>query len=306
MIQTIGILSPGDMGAAIGQALAGQGLRVVAALDARSARTRRLAAEAGLEDVGSVERMVEASDAVLSVLVPAQAVAAAERVAAALRSVGTSLLYADLNAVAPATTRRIGEIVEAAGARYVDGGIIGPPPRDRATRIHLSGPHARELAALADQVLEFVVVGPQIGQASGLKMCYAALTKGLTALGTELMVTAHQLGLHEPLRAELEHSQQALLSWLTRSIPGMPPKAHRWVGEMEEIAATFEGIGLTPRTLLGAADMYRWVATTPLGQEAPERRDQSRGLDETVVALAEDVPAGATDHARRQTATPAS
>ena len=288
MIQTIGILSPGDMGAAIGQALASQGLRVVAALDGRSARTRQLAAEAGLEDVGSVERMVEAADAVLSVLVPAAAVAAAERVAAALRSVRTGLLYADLNAVAPATTRRVGEIVEAAGARYVDGGIIGPPPRDRATRIHLSGPHAPELAALADGVLEVVVAGDEIGQASGLKMCYAALTKGLTALGTELLVTAHRLGLSEPLRAELEHSQQALLAWLTRSIPAMPPKAHRWVGEMEEIAATFEGVGLTPRTLLGAADMYGWVAGTPLGRETPENRVQSRGLDGTVAALAED------------------
>ena len=306
MIETIGILSPGDMGAAIGHALASQGLRVVAALDGRSARTRQVAAEAGLEDVGSVERMVEAADAVLSVLVPAEAVAAAERLAAALRSVRTSLLYADLNAIAPATTRRVGEIVEAAGARYVDGGIIGPPPRNRATRIHVSGEHAPELAALADQVLEIVVVGPQIGQASALKMCYAALTKGLTALGTELLVTAHQLGLDEPLRAELEHSQPALLSWLTRSIPTMPPKAHRWVGEMEEIAATFEGVGLTPRTLLGAADMYRWIATTRLGQEAPESRDQSRGLDEIVAALAQEVRAGATDHGRGRTATPAS
>ena len=288
MIQTIGILSPGDMGAAIGQALASRGLRVVAALDGRSARTRRLAAEAGLEDVGSVVRMVEAADVVLSVLVPAEAVAAAERVAAALGSVGTSPLYADLNAIAPATTRRVGRIIAAAGARYVDGGIIGPPPRDRATRIYVSGEHAPELAPLADGVLEIVVTGDEIGQASGLKMCYAALTKGLTALGTELLVTAHRLGLGEPLRAELEHSQQALLTWLTRSIPAMPPKAHRWVGEMEEIAATFEGVGLTPRTLLGAADMYRWVAGTPLGRETPETREQSRGLDGTVAALAED------------------
>jgi 3-hydroxyisobutyrate dehydrogenase-like beta-hydroxyacid dehydrogenase len=289
MIQTIGILSPGDMGAAIGQALASRGLRVVAALDGRSARTQQLAGEAGLEDVGSVERMVEAADVVLSVLVPAEAVAAAERVAAALGSVGTSPLYADLNAIAPATTRRVGRIVAAAGARYVDGGIIGPPPRDRTTRIYVSGEHAPELAPLADGVLEIVVAGDEIGQASGLKMCYAALTKGLTALGTELLVTAHRLGLGEPLRAELEHSQQALLAWLTRSIPAMPPKAHRWVGEMEEIAATFEGVGLTPRTLLGAADIYRWVAGTPLGRETPEDREQSRGLDGTVAALAEEV-----------------
>jgi hypothetical protein len=118
-------------------------------------------------------------------------------------------------------------------------------------------------------------------------MCYAALTKGLTALGTELMVTAHQLGLDEPLHAELEHSQQALLSWLTRSIPTMPPKAHRWVGEMEEIAATFSALGLTPRMLEGAADMYRFVAETPLGRETPETRDSSRDAYGVVTALAD-------------------
>ena len=289
MIRTTGILSPGDMGAAIGQALARRGIRVVAALDARSARTRRLAAVAGVEDVGSVEQMVEVADAVLSVLVPAEALAAAERVAAALRSAGRSLLYADLNAIAPATTRQIGTIVEAAGAHFVDGGIIGPPPRERATRIYVSGPHAAELVPLADSVLQILVAGEEIGQASGLKMCYAALTKGLTALGTELLVAALRLDLAESLRAELEHSQPSLLAWLDRSVPAMPPKAHRWVGEMEEIAATFEGVGLTPRMLLGAADMYRWVAGTPLGHETPEGRDESHGLDGIVAALAAEV-----------------
>ena len=289
MIRTVGILSPGDMGAAIGQALARRRMRVVAALDARSARTRRLAAAAGVEDVGSVEQMVEVADAVLSVLVPAEAVAAAERVAAALRSVERSLLYADLNAIAPATTRQIGTIVESAGARFVDGGIIGPPPRDRATRIYVSGPHATELVPLADSMLQILVAGEEIGQASGLKMCYAALTKGLIALGTELLVAALRLDLAGPLHAELEHSQPSLLAWLDRSVPAMPPKAHRWVGEMEEIAATFEGVGLTPRMLLGAADMYRWVAGTPLGHETPEGRDESHGLDGIVAALAAEV-----------------
>ena len=289
MIRTIGILSPGDMGAAIGQALARRGIRVVAALDARSARTRRLAAAAGVEDVGSVEQMVEVADAVLSVLVPAEAVAAAERVAAALRSAGRSLLYADLNAIAPATTRQIGTIIEAAAARFVDGVIIGPPPRKRATPIYASGPHAAALVPLADSVLQILVAGEEIGQASGLKMCYAAMTKGLTALGTELLVAALRLDLAESLRAELEHSQPSLLAWLDRSVPAMPPKAHRWVGEMEEIAATFEGVGLTPRMLLGAADMYRWVTGTPLGHETPEGRDESHGLDGIVAALAAEV-----------------
>ena len=113
-------------------------------------------------------------------------------------------------------------------------------------------------------------MGPNIGQASGLKMCYAAITKGLTALGTELLVAGKAMGLAEPLRAELEQSQPELLAWLDRQVPGMPPKAYRWVGEMEEIAATFGYLGLTPSVLQGAADLYRFVGQTPLAEETPE------------------------------------
>jgi 3-hydroxyisobutyrate dehydrogenase-like beta-hydroxyacid dehydrogenase len=245
-----------------------------------------------------MERLVEQADVVLSVLVPAEAVPAAERVANALRAVGSAragapLLYADLNAIAPATTRQVGEVAEAAGARFVDGGIIGGPPRSPSsgTRIYVSGEHAAELAALDGHGIDLRVMGTEIGQASGVKMCYAALTKGLTALGTELLVTAKRLGLEEPLRAELEASQSGLLGWLEKSAPTMPPKAHRWIGEMEEIAATFEAVGLTPRILLGAADMYRWIAETDLGHETPESRDKDRDLDATIAALAQDMGA---------------
>src|SRR5688572_7866358 len=119
-IRTVAIMSPGEMGAAIGAVLARHGLNAVTALDERSERTRRLAADAGIVDLGSVERLVAEADVVLSVLVPAEAVAAAERVAAALESTGSSLLYADCNAVSPKTTARVGSVVEAAGGRFVD------------------------------------------------------------------------------------------------------------------------------------------------------------------------------------------
>src|SRR5688500_6197454 len=140
-------MGPGDMGQAIGAVLATRGLGVIAALDERSERTRRLAADAGIEDVGSVERLVGRADIILSVLVPSEAVAAAERVAGALRATGAAPLYADCNAIAPRTTADVGSIVEAAGARFVDASIIGPPPRKPgATRFYASGPHAAELA----------------------------------------------------------------------------------------------------------------------------------------------------------------
>ena len=137
---TVGIISPGDMGSGIGEKLVKNGARVIVALDARSERTKALAAEAGLEDVGSVERLVQEASHVLSVMVPSEAVGAAERVAQALQSTGASPIYADLNAISPGTTKRVGEIVEEAGARFVDGGIIGGPPRGSVNpRIYLSG-----------------------------------------------------------------------------------------------------------------------------------------------------------------------
>jgi 3-hydroxyisobutyrate dehydrogenase-like beta-hydroxyacid dehydrogenase len=295
MSLTVGIISPGDMGSAIGERLAKHGARVVVALDARSERTKSLAAAAGLEDVGSVERMVSEASHILSVMVPSEAVGAAERVARALHATGATPIYADLNAISPGTTKRVGAIVEEAGARFVDGGIIGGPPRGTVNpRIYVSGPNAGEMAVVAEHGLTMPVVGEEIGQASGLKMCYAAMTKGLQALGTELLVTARLLGLDEELRKELVESQPALRQWLSRSMLGMPPKAHRWVGEMEEIATTFEEVGLTPKILLGAADMYRWIATTGPGHETPENRDKDRDMDGLVAALADSLAPAAT------------
>jgi 3-hydroxyisobutyrate dehydrogenase-like beta-hydroxyacid dehydrogenase len=295
MSWTVGIISPGDMGSGIGEKLVKNGARVVVALDTRSERTKSLAAAAGLEDVGSVERLVQEASHVLSVMVPSEAVGAAERVARALRSTGATPIYADLNAISPGTTKRVGEIVEAAGARFVDGGIIGGPPRGSVNpRIYLSGPNAPDLAVLEEHGLILPVIGEEIGQASGLKMCYASMTKGLQALGTELLVTARLLGLDEHLRQEMLDSQPALRQWLSKSMLGMPPKAHRWIGEMEEIAATFEQVGLTPKILLGAADMYRWIATTEPGHETPENRDKNRDLDGLVAVLADSLTAAPT------------
>ena len=231
---TVGIISPGDMGSGIGEKLTKNGARVVVALDARSERTKSLAAAAGLEDVGTVERLVQEASHVLSVMVPSEAVSAAERVARALQSTGASPIYSDLNAISPGTTKRVGEIVEEAGARFVDGGIIGGPPRGSVNpRIYLSGPNAPDLAVLEEHGLIMPIIGDQVGQASGLKMCYASMTKGIQALGTEFLVTARLLGLDEHLRKEMESSQPALRQWLSKSLLTMPPKAFRWVGEME-------------------------------------------------------------------------
>lgn len=286
-IHTVGLLSPGEMGHTIGHVLHTGGLRVLTHLGDRSERTRTLAAQAGMEDTPSLDDLVGEAQILLSVLVPAQATTLAAQVATAIERTHADLLYVDCNAIAPATVAQIGATILAAGGRFADAGIVGPPPRKPGTtRFYASGPGAAEFAKLSANGLDVRVIGDRIGQASGLKMCYAALTKGLIALGAELLLAAHLMDLDDALRAEQRESIPSVLGWLEGALPSMPPKAHRWVGEMEEIAATFENLGMTPRMLEGAADMYRFIAETPPGKETPESRDTSRDAYGLVTALA--------------------
>lgn len=269
--QTVAIISPGDMGHVVGKVLREHGLRVITSLQGRSARTRQLAGQVGIEDVGSVEEVVRQADLVLSILVPDQAVATAQGVAQALAATNCTTVYVDCNAIAPQTARAIGQIITNAGSRYVDAGIIGPPPnKPGTTRFYASGQEVATFTQLNDFGLTVIPLGAEIGQASAFKMCYAALTKGLTALGTELLTAAEAFGISQPLAQEFANSQAGLYKQLQQALPGMPAKAHRWIGEMEEIAQTFDAIGLTPQILAGAADLYRFVHSTSLGQLTPE------------------------------------
>jgi 3-hydroxyisobutyrate dehydrogenase-like beta-hydroxyacid dehydrogenase len=285
-LHTVGLLSPGDMGHAVGRVLVEHGLRVITCLEGRSARTRGLAAEAGILEVASYRDLVTQAQLVLSIVAPAQAVAVARNVAAAIAP-GDELTYADCNAIAPQTAREIEAVITGAGGRFTDASIIGSPPREGArTRLYVSGNHTEAMLALNDWGLNVVALEGGAGQASGLKMCYAALTKGLTALCTELLVAAEALGIWEPLARELGESQSAMLARMQRGVPGMLPKAKRWIGEMEEIAATFGALGLTPDMLHGAAEMYRLVARTELSERTPEDPRPLPSLEEIVVTLA--------------------
>lgn len=286
-LRTVGIISPGDMGHVVGQILKSHGLRVVTSLAERSARTRRLAAKAGIEDVGGYDELVVVADIVLSILVPAEAMTAAQRIAEALAATGSDLTFVDCNAIAPLTVRQIEQIITAAGGRFVDASIIGPPPRKfEATRFYAAGEDAAGFARLTHHGLNVIVLDGPAGQASALKMCYAALTKGFTALCTELLTAAEALGVADALTTEFELSQSPFLQQMNRSLPGMPPKAHRWVGEMEEIAQTFAQVGLTPQILAGAADMYRLVSETSLAERTPEDTTPAPTTQEIAATLA--------------------
>ncbi len=289
--ETIAVLSPGDMGHAVGRVLATRGYRVITCLGGRSARTAALAAAGGLADRPDLDTVVAEAQLILSILPPAAALGQAEDVAAAIGRAGVAPVYLDCNAVSPATAGRIGEAITAAGAPFIDGGIIGPAPgKGRATRLYVSGPDCTPVAALSDSAFEVIPIGAEIGRASGLKMCYAALTKGTFTLHAAVLLAAAALGLTDELRAELEFSQQKVLARMQATVPRLPADAGRWIGEMEEIRATFAAAGVTPDFHQGAAEVFRLLDRTPFAAETRETIDMDRGLDETVRALADLLP----------------
>ena len=284
---TIAVMSPGDMGHAVGRAIREQGLRVVTALAGRSERSRRLAAQGGLEDVDTLERLVGEADLVLSIMPPDAATGFANDAAAAMRASGTTPVFADCNAIAPATARRVGDIVGAAGATFVDGGIIGAAPgKGTPPRLYVSGPAAERLLALAGPEFVVVPLGAEIGRASALKMCYAALTKGTMTLDTAVLLAGTRLGVYDELKHELATSQPAAFARMEKRVPWLAADAERWTGEMEQIAATFAAAGLPGGFHQAAADIFRLMASTGLAAETRETADPNRTLDAAIEAFA--------------------
>lgn len=286
---SIGITSPGDMGQGVAMCIKALGFNVCMASDGRSERTRTLGEKAGLTDCKSLEKLVQTCDMVLSVLDPGAAVTNAQAVAAACKVTNRKIVFVECNAIAPNTMHEITAIMQAAGCTVIDAGIVGPPPRNNAKqRFFVSGPHASLMNRINSPQINVRVAGEKIGDASAVKMCYAALTKGSIALGTELLIAARKLGVDQVLEAEFKSSQAQLHESVLSRAAGMPFKAYRWVPEMNEIAKTFEGAGLTPRMFQGAADMYAQIAGTPQGKESPEEaRAKKRTGSEVINGLAD-------------------
>jgi len=286
--KTVAILSPGDMGHAVGLVLGSHGLRVITCLQGRSQRTRGLASRAHIEDVSTFQALVSEADVILSILVPAQAMQAAKVIAGALLDMKAKSLYVECNAIAPQTTCEIGDMIHGAGGRFVDVGIIGAPPgKGGETCFYASGPEVSSFEELSRFGLKIIPLGEQIGQASAIKMCYAALTKGLVALCTELFTAAEILGVSQALKERIRSgSPSILLKHVEQELPKMPEKSGRWIGEMEEIAKTFEFVGLTPEIFAGAADIYRLVYETDLAMRTPEDLTPRPSLSQVVTTLA--------------------
>ncbi len=249
----IGVLHPGEMGAAVARCLAARGSRVVWASAGRSPATARRAEAAGLTDAGTAGAVAALADVILSICPPH----AAADVAAAVR--GFRGLYLDANAISPRTAREVAGIVEAGGARYVDGGIIGPPPvTPGGTRLYLSGASAAEVKRLFDGTAldaRVVTAGPY--SASAVKLAYAAWTKGSAALLLAARALAEANGVPDVLLAERALSQPGLDDRCRGAATAAAAKGWRWIAEMEEIADTMARAGLPDGFHRAAAEMYR-------------------------------------------------
>jgi 3-hydroxyisobutyrate dehydrogenase-like beta-hydroxyacid dehydrogenase len=260
MKPVVAVIAQGAMGAAVAKRLVDNGLEVRTSLAGRGPDSEKRARAAGMTPVND-DQIVNA-DIFLSIVPPGDAVAFAERFAPLMRASNHKPVFVDCNAVSPPTAERIAAVIEPTGSPFVDAGIVGAPPRDGydGPVFYASGAEATRFAVLGDYGLKIRVLGGPLTAASALKMSYAGITKGLTALGSVMMLAATRGGTADALYDELKQSQPQLLAWLTRQVPAMYSKAYRFVGEMEEIA-DFVGEDVAAREMFeGITHLYERLA----------------------------------------------
>lgn len=267
MIPTVAIVAPGSMGAGVGKRLTDHNVKVLTSLAGRSAASAKRAAAAGMQAVD--DRQLAEADFLLSIVPPGEALALAQRLAPVLAAANRKPVYVECNAISPPTMLKVAEAIKPTGCAFVGAGIIGPPPKPGSsnTKIYAAGPFAKNFAVLNDCGLIVRPLDGPLTAASALKMSYAGITKGFTALGAAMMLAATRGGSAEALKAELAESQPDLLAFLGRSVPGMYGKAYRWVAELDEISG-FVGDDYDENAMLSAAArFYERMAADQAGEK---------------------------------------
>ena len=264
--EVVAVVGTGQMGAAVGRRMREAGARVLTSLTGRSGASVERVRLAGLEVVDNDDALVRDAGFILSIVPPGVAVEVGESIAGAISRTHSKANFVECNAISPATTKRIAEIFAATGCRFIDAGIIGGPPHSgtidpaKGPRFYASGPDAPLMRQLAHFGLDIAVLDGPVGAASGLKLAYACITKGLTALGASMIAAATRDGLAGPLREELARTQPQILSRIDRFMPTMFPKAYRWVAEMEQIAEFIGDADSGAAIYLGAARLFDRIA----------------------------------------------
>ena len=254
----VGIINPGAMGISIAASAQSNGHQLYWASEGRSTDSRRRAADHELREADTIADLCAICDIIICVCPPHAALDVADAVIAG----GFRGLYCDGNAISPRKAHAIGGKMADAEIDFVDGGIIGPPAwQPGATRFYLSGPAADQVAALfAGAPAEAVVIGDAIGQASALKMVFAARTKGTTALVSAILATAESLGVRDDLESEWALRDSKAVEQTRQQVRGVTEKAWRFSGEMQEIAETFGMAGTPGEFFDGAYEVYSRMA----------------------------------------------
>jgi len=261
MSETVGVIAMGEMGSAVARRLHEHGATVVTQLAGRSAASAARAERAGAVPVATDEEFAAQSDTILSIVPPGDAVALAERLTPAIKRAGRKIVYVDCNAVSPQTAERIGAALEDTGCIYVDAGIIGPPPGPNARTIfYASGPGAKDFSRLSERGLQIRLMDGPNGAASAMKLSYAGITKGCTAISAAMMLGSTRHGTADALLQELSESQPMLLNWMRGFVSRMARKAYGWVAEMEDIARFQEDDPAARDMYLGIARFYEQIA----------------------------------------------
>jgi 3-hydroxyisobutyrate dehydrogenase-like beta-hydroxyacid dehydrogenase len=260
MTPIVAIVAAGSMGSGVAQRLTEYKVTVLTSLAGRSEASAARARNAGMQPVS--DRELSEADVFLSIVPPGEALALAQRLAPVFTAANHKPVYVECNAVSPQTVNHIEKVVAATGCAFVGAGIIGPPPKPGSsnTKIYVSGRQAQQVARLNDYGLIVRVLEGPLTAASALKMSYAGITKGFTALGAAMMLASVRGGSAAALKAELAESQPALLGWLTRQTPNMYAKAYRWVAELDEIAAFVGDEHAEHEMLEAAARLYERIA----------------------------------------------
>jgi 3-hydroxyisobutyrate dehydrogenase-like beta-hydroxyacid dehydrogenase len=260
MTPIVAVIAPGAMGAAVGKRLVDKGATVLTSLYGRSEETRARALAAGM--TAAKDDDIARADFILSILPPGDALSLAQHFVPALTASNSKPVYVDCNAINPKTVDRVAAVIAPTGSPFVDAGIIGQPPKpgDAGPRIYASGAAAPRFAALRNYGLDIRVLDGALSAASALKMSYAGITKGTQAIGAAMMLAATRAGSADTLMAELQLSQKEMLAWLKRQLTTMPPKAYRWVAEMQEIAGFVEEDPAACDLYEGAAEFYERFA----------------------------------------------
>ena len=272
----IGILHPGEMGVSIAASAFNSGHQVHWVPEGRSDNTRARAEKSDLVEIASFIQFCQTCETIISVCPPH----AAEEVAGAVMEAGFRGLFLDANAISPQRAIRIGQSMEAKGIRFVDGGIIGGPAwMPNETWLYLSGEQASEIAeCFSSGPLKTKIIGLEIGKASALKMCYAAYTKGTSALLSALLATAESLGVREELYQQWDMDEPGFSEQVNRRVRRVTSKAWRFEGEMNEIAATFHEAGLPAGFHQAAAEIYHRLADFKGSSDIPPLDDVLRTL----------------------------